>query len=108
MRRGIRPVGAPSQDRDRSPPHVEGAAVFTLAGGPGGAELRSEAVGAELVLRVRSPFTLLAIAMGALAPATALASGELEAEGALDALDELPALFDAAPDPNEPHHPQGA
>lgn len=88
--------------------HLEGAEVFSLVGGPGGTELTRDHASADLVLRLRSPFTLMAIASGGLAPAAALKSGEMEAEGDLAALDDFSELFDMAPEGPEPHPPQGA
>lgn len=88
--------------------HVEGAAVFTLRGGPQGSALQTAPGAADLVLRAASPFTLLALASGGLAPSAGLQSGAIEADGDLDALDDFPGLFDTAPGGDEPHHPQGA
>jgi DNA-binding HxlR family transcriptional regulator len=88
--------------------HLDGAAVFQVAGGPHGTEVRSDLEPTDVVLRVSTPFTLLALVSGGLDPDAALRAGEIEAEGDLAALPEFPELFDVAPDRSEPHHPQGA
>ena len=95
--------------RGPSPPRSFGISLrdgdreicFHVAGGPEGTRLRDESAPADVALRVGASVTLFALASGALAAQDAIESGELEAEGDLDALDDFPALFDLSQPPTD-------
>ena len=74
------------QDRERE-------VCFCVAGGPGGTVVRDE-VGAADVSIHASPLKVMALAAGLLDPREAIRTGEIRAEGATEALDAFPALFE--------------
>lgn len=71
-------------------------AAFGVAGGPEGTRVGGPDAAADATL-CAGPLAILALASGRLDPARALRSGELRAEGNLDALADFPDLFEMQP-----------
>jgi DNA-binding HxlR family transcriptional regulator len=72
--------------------------AFHVAGGAAGTAVGEGPAPADTALCVSSPLVLFALAARRLAPEEAIRSGAIRVEGDVAALDDLPELFDMAPD----------
>lgn len=75
----------------------DGGASCQVKGGRRGTVVTRELAHPDVTLETDSPLAVMALATGKLAPADAVGSGGVRAEGDLDALNQFPELFELTP-----------